>query len=186
MLGITDLRKGTLIKLDGQPWKVVEYSQKQMGRGGSTVNTKLKNALDGRVISKNFKGAEKVAPADIEVRSAQYLYSSDGQAFFMDDENFEQYELDSDSIQDELQFLLEGQKVGVQLFENRPVNLEMPNNLFLKVVEAPNVVKGDTSGAVTKEVVVETGYRLRAPGFIKPGDEISIDTSTGEYRERKK
>ena len=60
MLGITDLRKGTLIKLDGQPWKVVEYSQKQMGRGGSTVNTKLKNALDGRVISKNFKGAEKV------------------------------------------------------------------------------------------------------------------------------
>ena len=138
------------------------------------------------MISKNFKGAEKVAPADIEVRSAQYLYSSDGQAFFMDDENFEQYELDSDSIQDELQFLLEGQKVGVQLFENRPVNLEMPNNLFLKVVEAPNVVKGDTSGAVTKEVVVETGYRLRAPGFIKPGDEISIDTSTGEYRERKK
>jgi len=186
MLGITDLRKGTLIKIDGQPWKVVEYAQKQMGRGGSTVNTKLKNALDGRVVAKNFKGAEKVEPADIEVKSSQYLYSSDGKAFFMDEESFEQYELDVASIVDELRFLLEGQKVGVQLFEGQPVNLEMPNNLFLKVVEAPDVVKGDTSGAVTKEVMVETGYRLKAPGFIKPGDEISIDTSTGEYRERKK
>jgi elongation factor P len=186
MLGITDLKKGTLIKLDGQPWKVIDYNQKQMGRGGSIVNTKIKNLLDGKVIPKTFKGADKIEAADIEVKNAQYLYADDSKVFFMDNADYEQYELAKDGLEYELNFLLEGAEVGIQLFDGRPVNVELPKNLYLKVIEAPEVVKGDTSGPVTKDIIVETGYKLRAPGFIKPGDEISIDTATGEYRERKK
>lgn len=186
MFGVTDLKKGTLIKMDGQPWKVIEYNQKQMGRGGSIVNTKLKNMLDGKVIPKTFKGAEKVEAADIENKTVQYLYNDGTSAFLMDNTTFEQFELPVEDLTHELQFLLEGTEVSLQLFDGKPVNIELPKNLFLKVIEAPDVVKGDTSGAVTKDVVVETGFMLRAPGFIKPGDEISIDTNTGEYRERKK
>ncbi len=186
MFGVTDLKKGTLIKIDGQPWKVIEYNQKQMGRGGSIVNTRLKNMLDGKVIPKTFKGADKIEAADIENRTVQYLYNDGNKAFFMDNESFEQSELEVADLEHELKFLLEGMDVDLQLFDGKPVNIELPKNLFLKVTEAPEVVKGDTSGALTKDVMVETGYKLRAPGFIKPGDEISIDTVTGEYRERKK
>jgi len=186
MFGVTDLKKGTLIKLDGQPWKVIEYNQKQMGRGGSIVNTKIKNMLDGKVIPKTFKGADKIEAADIENRMVQYLYNDGTKAFFMDNVSFEQSELDASDLEHELKFLLEGMNVDLQLFDGKPVNIELPKNLFLKVVEAPEVVKGDTSGALTKDIVLETGYKLRAPGFIKPGDEVSVDTITGEYRERKK
>jgi elongation factor P len=186
MFGVTELKKGTLIKIDGQPWKVVEYNQKQMGRGGSIVNTKLKNMLDGKVVPKTFKGADKIEPADIENKTVQYLYNDGSNAFFMDGESFEQYELLVEELTHELQFLLEGINVQLQLFDGKAVNIELPKNLFLKVMEAPEVVKGDTSGALTKEIVVETGYKLKAPAFIKPGDEISIDTETGAYRERKK
>lgn len=186
MFGVTDLKKGTLIKLDGQPWKVIEYNQKQMGRGGSIVNTKIKNMLDGKVIPKTFKGADKIEAADIENRTVQYLYNDGSKAFFMDNDTFEQSELEVADLTHELKFLLEGMSVDLQLFDGRPVNIELPKNLFLKVIEAPEVVKGDTSGALTKDIILETGYKLRAPGFIKPGDEISVDTITGEYRERKK
>lgn len=186
MLGVTDLKKGTLIKLEGQPWKVIEYNQKQMGRGGSIVNTKLKNMLDGKVIPKTFKGADKIEAADIENKTVQYLYNDGNSAFLMDNTTFEQFQLPVEDLTHELQFLLEGAEVSLQLFDKKPVNIELPKNLYLKVVEAPEVVKGDTSGAVTKDIVVETGYKLKAPAFIKPGDEISIDTTTGEYRERKK
>jgi elongation factor P len=186
MFGVTDLKKGTLIKIDGQPWKVVEYNQKQMGRGGSIVNTKLKNMLDGKVVPKTFKGADKIEPADIENKTVQYLYNDGSNAFFMDGESFEQYELPVEELTHEMQFLLEGIDVQLQLFDGKAVNIELPKNLFLKVLEAPEVVKGDTSGALTKEIVVETGYKLKGPAFIKPGDEISIDTETGAYRERKK
>lgn len=186
MLGITDLKKGVLVKLDGQPWKVVEYNQKQMGRGGSIVNAKLKNILDGKVLTRTFKGAEKVEPADVEVKTVQYLYKDGDKVYFMDGLSFEQYELDESDLASELGFMLEGGDVGLQLFEGKAVNVELPKNVFLKVIEAPEVVKGDTSGALTKDVVLETGLKLRAPAFIKPGDEVSVDTSTGEYRERKK
>jgi elongation factor P len=186
MFGVTDLKKGTLIKIDGQPWKVIEYNQKQMGRGGSIVNTRLKNMLDGKVVPKTFKGADKIEPADIENKTVQYLYNDGVNVFFMDGESFEQYELSVEDLTHELQFLLEGINVQLQLFDGKAVNIELPKNLFLKVLEAPEVVKGDTSGALTKEIVVETGYKLKGPAFIKPGDEISIDTETGAYRERKK
>lgn len=186
MLSITDLKKNTIIKLDGQPWKVIDYAQKQMGRGGSIVNVKIKNLLDGRVVPKTFKGQDSIEPADVQVQNTKFLYSDSDKAFFMDDESFEQYEVDADSVESELMLLKEGQAVGVQLFDGNPVNLEMPKNLFLKVTEAPEIVKGDTSSALTKEITLETGLKIKAPAFIKPGDEISIDTSTLEYRERKK
>jgi len=182
----TDLKKGTVIQLDGKPYKVTDYSQKVMGRGGSIVNVKLKNLVDGSVIPKTFKGQDKIEPAEVNNKSVQYLYNDGGQFYFMDPESFEQFELGADVVEDAAKYLKEGDNLTLQFFDDRVITVELPKNLYLEVTYAEDVVKGDTSGAVLKDATVETGLSVRVPAFIKVGDIISVDTTTGEYRERKK
>jgi len=182
----TDLKKGTVIQLDGKPYKVTDYSQKVMGRGGSIVNVKLKNLIDGSVIPKTFKGQDKIEPAEVNNKSVQYLYSDGAKFYFMDPESFEQFELGADLIDDAALYLKEGDNLNLQFFDGRVITVELPKNIYLEVTYTEDVVKGDTSGAVLKDATVETGLNVRVPAFIKVGDIISVDTSTGEYRERKK
>ena len=182
----TDLKKGTVIQIDGKPFRVVEYAQKVMGRGGSIVNVRLKNLLDGSVIPKTFKGADKIEPAEVNNKSVQYLYADGTNFFFMDPESFEQFELPVDIVDTAASYLKEGDMLSLQFFADRVINVELPKNLFLEVTYAEDVVKGDTSGSVTKDATLETGLTIRVPAFIKTGDIVSVDTTTGEYRERKK
>lgn len=182
----TDLKKGTVCQIDGKPYRVIEYGQKVMGRGGSIVNVKLKNLLDGSVIPKTFKGQDKIEPASVNNKSVQFLYQ-DGDVFhFMDPENFEQFELAKDVVDSASDYLKEGDTLNLQLFDGKVINVELPKNLFLEVTYTEDVVKGDTSGSVQKDAVLETGLKIRVPAFIKQGDIVSVDTATGEYRERKK
>lgn len=182
----TDLKKGTVIQLDGKPYRVTEYAQKVMGRGGSIVNVRLKNLLDGSVIPKTFKGADKIEPAEVTSKSVQYLYADGTNYFFMDPESFEQFELPNDIVDSAKDYLKEGDNLNLQFFDGRVINVELPKNLFLEVTYTEDVVKGDTSGAVQKDATLETGLSIRVPAFIKTGDVVSVDTATGEYRERKK
>lgn len=182
----TDLKKGVVCQIDGKPYRVVEYGQKVMGRGGSIVNVKLKNLLDGSVIPKTFKGQEKIEPAEVTNKTVQYLYT-DGEAFyFMDPESFEQFELSTDVVDDAKYFLKEGDSLSLQLFEGRVINVELPKNLYLEVTYTEDVVKGDTTSSVLKDATLETGLVIKVPAFIKQGDVVSVDTATSEYRERKK
>ncbi len=186
MYSPTDLKKGTVCQIDGKPYRVVEYGQKVMGRGGSIVNVKLKNLLDGSVIPKTFKGQDKIEPAEVNNKTVQYLYR-DGDAFhFMDPETFEQFELGLDVVDTAANYLKEGDELTLQLFDGRVINVELPKNLYLEVTYAEDVVKGDTTSSVLKDATLETGLTVKVPAFIKTGDIISIDTATGEYRERKK
>ncbi|HYG84281.1 MAG TPA: elongation factor P [Verrucomicrobiae bacterium] len=186
MYSVTDLKKGTVIQLDGRPFKVIEYSQKVMGRGGSIVNVKLKNLIDGSVLPKTFKGAEKIEPAEVTMQSVQYLYTDGDDYYFMDPETFEQFQLAKDTIEEALPYLKEGDMMSLQFFDGKVINLELPKNLFLKVTYAENVVKGDTTSSVLKDATLETGLVAKVPAFIKTGDVIKVDTRTGEYLERKK
>lgn len=182
----TDLKKGTVIQIDGQPFRVTDYSQKVMGRGGSIVNVKLKNLVTGAVIPKTFKGADKIEPAEVSNKKVQYLYA-DGEGFhFMDPETFEQFQLGADDVDDAGDYLKEGDEVQLQFFGDRVINVELPKNLFLEVTYAEDVVKGDTTSSVLKDATLETGKVIKVPAFIKVGDIVSVDTATGEYRERKK
>lgn len=185
-LGVTDLKKGTLFVWEGTPYKVVEYAQKVMGRGGSIVNVKIKSMVDGKVLAKTFKGNEQLEPADVTNKSVQYLYS-DGTSFhFMDGESYEQFEVPETLIGDSAGYMKEGDQVTVQLFDGRVINVELPKNVHLKVTYTENVVKGDTTSSVLKDAEVETGIKVKVPAFIKVGDVISVDTESGAYRERKK
>jgi elongation factor P len=185
-LSITNLRKGTIFQLDGVPYRVVDYSQKVMGRGGSTVNVKIKSLIDGKVLAKTFHGSDTVDNADVSNRPMQYLYSDAGKSYFMDPNTYEQFELDAEAMEGKLGFMKEGDTVTAQFFEGRVINIELPKNVPLKVEYTENAVRGDTSSAITKDAKLETGITVKVPAFIKTGDLISVDTSTGAYRERVK
>lgn len=186
MYGPTDLKKNTLITLDGQPYKVVEYSQKVMGRGGSIVNVKVKNLITGALLPKTFKGQEKIESAEVTTRKVQYLYHDDDKFYFMDPESFEQYELTTDMVGDMKDFMRDGDEMEIQFYNGTPINLVLPKNIWLAVTYTENVVKGDTTSSVMKDATLETGVVVKVPAFIKEGDIVSVDTDTYAYRERKK
>lgn len=182
----TDMKKGTVCQIDGKPYRVIEYGQKVMGRGGSIVNVKLKNLIDGSVIPKTFKGQDKIEPAEVSNKTVQYLYNDGETYFFMDPETFEQFELPGDIVDEAKNFLKEGDSLNLQFFGDRVINVELPKNLFLEVTYTETIVKGDTTSSVLKDATLETGLVIKVPAFIKTGDIVSVDTSTAEYRERKK
>jgi elongation factor P len=185
-LSITNLKKGVLFQWEGEPFRVVEYNQKVMGRGGSIVNVRIKSLLDGKVLEKTFKGNEQLESADVTTQTVQYLYNDGSTFFFMNEETFDQFEVMADLVGDGAGYLKEGDHVQLQFFDGRPINVELPKNVPLEVTYTENVVKGDTSSAITKDATVETGITIKVPAFIKQGDVISVDTATGTYRERVK
>lgn len=182
----TDLKKGVVCQIDSQPYRVIDYNQKVMGRGGSIVNVKLKNLITGAVIPKTFKGQDKIEPAEVTSKTVQYLYNDGSVFFFMDPNSFEQFELSADLVDEAKNFMKEGDELALQFFDGKVITVEMPKNVYLEVTYTEAVVKGDTTSSVLKDATLETGAVVKVPSFIKVGDIISVDTSTGEYRERKK
>jgi elongation factor P len=185
-LSITDLKKGTLFQLEGQPFRVVDYKQKVMGRGGSIVNVRIKSLLDGKVLEKTFKGNEQLDSADVSSQPVQYLYSDGSTFYFMNEASFEQFEVPSDLLGDGAGYIKEGDRVSLQFFNDQPINVELAKNVPLKVAYTEAAVKGDTSTSISKDATLETGLTIKVPAFIKQGDVISVDTATGAYRERVK
>ena len=183
-LGVTDLRKGRIFQIDGQPYKVVDYAQKVMGRGGSIVNVKVRSLPEGKMLNKTFKGNETVDRADIIQKNVQYLYSDDIKLYFMDDETYEQHEINRDLVDDALSYMKEGDIVQAQIFEGNIISIELPKNVPLTVTYAENAVKGDTTSSIQKDATLETGAVVKVPAFIKTGDVISVSTEDGSYRER--
>lgn len=185
-LSITDLKKGTLFQLEGQPFRVVDYNQKVMGRGGSIVNVRIKSLIDGKVLEKTFKGNEQLQYADVTNQTVQYLYTDGSTFHFMNEDTFEQFEVSADLIADGAGYIKEGDKVSLQFFNDKPINVELPKNVPLLVTYTEDAVKGDTTSNITKDATLETGITIKVPAFIKNGDLISVDTATGAYRERVK
>lgn len=185
-LSITDLKKGTLFQIDGVPYRVTDYNQKVMGRGGSIVNVRIKSLIDGKVLEKTYKGNEQLDSADVSNQNVQYLYRDDNTFYFMNEETFEQFEVPADLVGDGAGYLKEGDRLQLQFFNDTPINVELAKNVPLEVTYAENVVKGDTTSSVLKDATLETGITVKVPAFIKQGDIIKVDTRTGEYLERAK
>lgn len=185
-LSITNLKKGVLFQMDGVPYRVVDYNQKVMGRGGSIVNVRIKSVLDGKVLDKTFKGNETVEEASVTNESAQYLYNDGDTFYFMNPDTFEQFEIPADLVGDGAGYMKESDVISLQFFDGRAINVELPKNVPLLVTYAEDVVKGDTTSSVQKDATLETGITIKVPAFIKQGDVISVDTATGAYRERVK
>ncbi len=184
MYTITDLKVGTKVIIDGDPYAVTFSQHSKQGRGGAVMRTKLKNLISGNTISKTFQGADKIEPAELSHKSAQFLYLDDEKAFFMDNTNFEQFELPVANLSDQVGFLVENSPLEIQYFDDKPISIELPIKMTFEVTDAPPGVRGNSAGSVTKMVKISTGGQIAVPLFIKPGDKIVIDTRTNEYIER--
>ncbi|MDR1300739.1 MAG: elongation factor P [Candidatus Nomurabacteria bacterium] len=182
----TDLKKGTVVQIDGQPYRVVEYAQKVMGRGGSIVNVRLKNLVTGAVIPKTYKGQDKIETAEVTNQTVQYLYSDGSSMYFMNPTTFEQFEVSAEDGEDVPKYVKEGSEVQLQFFDGKVINVELPTSMLLRVVRADNVVKGDTTSSVQKDAELETGITIKVPAFIKTDDVVKVDTRDGSYLERAK
>lgn len=186
MYSPTDLKKGTVIQIDGQPFRVLDYNQKVMGRGGSIVNVRLKNLVSGAVIPKTYKGQDKIERAEVVNRAVQYLYSDGTDAHCMDPTTFEQFQLALDDIEGLSEYILEGQEVVLQFFDGRVINVELPTAVSLEVAYTEHAVKGDTTSSIQKDATLQTGKIIKVPAFIKTGDTVRVDTRDGSYLERQK
>ncbi len=184
MYSITDLKTGIKFILNSEPYQVLSYAQKKLGRGGSIVKVKIKNLINGNVLDKTFQGTEKFEAADLSRKKAQYLYLDGSSVFFMDLTNFEQFEIPLAQIGELKNYLIENAETDILYFNSKAINIELPIKLVFEVKEAPPSVKGNSQGTVTKKVKIETGAEIDTPLFINVGDEIVIDTRDGSYVER--
>ena len=184
MFDISQVKLGAVVKHDGAPFAIVAANQKQMGRGGSIKNLKLKNLITGAVQEKTMQGNEKMEEADIDRTKATYLYKEGAEAHFMDAATYEQFSISTENLGHAINFLKDGTEVTVLNFEGKPVSVQIPVKIELKVKDAPPGVKGDSVGTATKQITLETGHIVNAPLFIKQDDVVRINTETGEYVER--
>ena len=184
MSSINDLKLGRVIDIENEPYQVVFAQHIKVARGGAVVKTKLKNLVSGNTLEKTFSGADDIVAADLIYRQANFLYEENGFYFFMDNQDFEQFQFAKDIIGESVKYLKDGQEITVLLFNQKPVSVVLPPKVVLKVVSAPEGVKGNSAGAATKTIILENNLEVRTPMFIKEGDEIVVNTETGDYVER--
>ena len=185
MTSTNEIRKGVVIRHQNDLFVVVDFQHVNPGKGAAFVRTRIKSLGSGKVIEITYKAGESIDIARVDFQTMQYLYKSGDNHAFMNMSNYEQLEMRGDFIGEEVKYLKEGVEVIVGMYESRPVSIQLPKKIKYTVVEAPPAVKGDTaSGNVTKEVVLDNGLRVQTPIFIKEGEEILVNTETGEYTER--
>lgn len=187
MLTINDLKNKLIVMIDDVPYQVLDVSHQHIGRGGSSVQTRLKNLLSGQVFSRNFKPADTFAEADIEKRELAYLYGHRGSFVFVAaDKPSERFTLDADHVGDAAQWLKPNMPVTAVFLAGELLSISVPIKVDLLVTEAAPGLRGDTVSGATKLVKLETGAEVQTPLFVEAGDTIRINTETGEYAERVK
>ena len=181
MIDVNELRSGVTFELDGQIYKVIEYSHHKPGRGKATIRTKVRDLRSGTLLEKTFNSSDRVQDIRLNYRMAQFLYREGNLFTFMDNETYEQPTLDASVLGDAVQYLTEGLEVKLTFNENEPLEIELPSAVDLKVTEAETSVKGDTATGATKIITTETGVKVQVPLFIEAGSTIRVDTRNGEY-----
>ena len=184
MATTNDLKNGMVLNLDNQLWSVVEFQHVKPGKGPAFVRTKIKNVLSGKIVDKTFNAGTKVETANVDRRTMQYLYTDGDVYTFMDTETYEQLELQKDFVGDRAAFLQDGMTVTVELYEEKPIGISLPDQVVLEVTEADPVVKGQTAASSYKPAVMENGVRVMVPPFITAGERIIVDTNEITYVRR--
>lgn len=184
MISVNDFKTGLTIEVDGDIWRVVDFQHVKPGKGAAFVRSKLKNLRTGAVQEKTFRAGEKVAKAQIDNRKMQYLYESGDSHVFMDLDTYEQIEIPTEQIKDELKYMLENMEVTVIMYGSEILGVDLPNTVVLEVAETEPNIKGDTSSGGSKPAIMETGVTVNVPFFVNQGDKLIINTTDGSYVSR--
>lgn len=184
MIDVNELRKGVTFELDGDIWRVLEYSHHKPGRGSATIRTKVRNLRSGATVDRTFTSSDRVQDIRLDHRQVQYLYQDGDFYHFMDLETYEQPVLNASMLQNTLPFLSEGLNLELVEYNGQPLEIEIPLIVELQVIEVEAAVKGDTATGATKNVITSTGLQIQGPLFLRIGDVIRVDTRTGAYLSR--
>jgi elongation factor P len=176
-----DLKNGTVLKIDGQLWTVIEFQHVKPGKGGAFVRTKLKNVLSGKVVDRTFNAGLKVETANVDKRDMQYLYLEGDDFVFMDTDTYDQITIPAAVVGDAKNFMLEGQIATVATNEGNPLYVELPPSVTLMLTYTEPGLQGDRSTGGTKPATLETGYQIQVPLFIESDTKVKVDTRDGSY-----
>jgi elongation factor P len=183
-MDIEDVHKNTKLLIDGTPYNVDVADFVKPGKGRAIYRLKLRNLLDGGIIDRTYHSGEKVEETHIASSEWQYLYKEGEQYIFMNTQTFEQHFINEGQLGDRKYFLKEGTAVIMQMMDDKPIDIVMPITVELEVVSSEVTTKKETVTGQDKGAVLETGYTISVPTFIKEGDIIKVDTRTGTYLER--
>ena len=181
MISSNDFRTGVSIVIDGSVWRVVEFLHVKPGKGSAFVRTKLKSVKTGNTVERTFRAGETVPQATLEKITMQHTYKEGDDFVFMDMETYEESRLSSEDIGDRVKYLNEGMEVNVVRWDDKVLEVELPNAVTLEVVETDPGVKGDTATGGTKPAKLESGATVMVPLFISQGERIRIDTRDDKY-----
>jgi elongation factor P len=181
MIDVNELRKGVTFELDGNLYKVVDYSHNKTGRGNANIKVKARNLLTGANVERTFSSGQSVQDVRLDFHNVSYLYNDGDLYYFMDNETFEQPALAKKALGDSAGYLKEGMEVKLTFYKGEAIDVELPTSVDLKVTQADMAIRGDTATGVTKKVTTETGVQVQCPNFVNVGDTIRVDTRTGEY-----
>jgi elongation factor P len=183
--GMSDLKKGLRIELDGIPFKIVEYQHVKPGKGAAFVRTKIKNMINGKVIEKTFHAGDKATEPNLSYKTMQYLYDDGDSYQFMDAETYDQMALTYEQVGDTIDWIIEGMNVTVIFHNSNPISVDAPDVVELVIVETPPNFKGDSQGG-KKPAKLESGATVSVPFHILEGDKIKVNTVEGTYLEKVK
>jgi elongation factor P len=179
-----EIRPGNVIEHRGSIWVAVKTQHVKPGKGGAFAQVELKNLINGTKLNERFRSADTVERVRLEQKDFQYLYAEGDSLVFMDLETYEQLQLDKDFVGERAAFLQDGMTVTVELYEERPIGIALPDQVTLAVAEADPVVKGQTAASSYKPAVLENGVRVLVPPFVEAGERIVVDTNEVTYLRR--
>lgn len=181
----SDIKNGLTVEIDGEPYKVLNFSIMKQARGAAKTTIKFKNLMKGNTIENTYRSGEKFQTAMIEKNAAQYTYSDENNNFFfMDSVSFEEIMVEANLVEDTAKWIVEGMECNLIYFKEKVIEVAVPNTYVYEVIETEPNLKGNSVNAHTKPAVVGAGATVTIPGFIDQGSMIKVDTSKGEYLER--
>lgn len=181
MAEVNQLRKGNIYEEEDQLWRVLDFNHVKVARGGATIRLRVRNVRTGSTVEKTYNNGTRVNDVRLEGREMEYLYP-DGELYvFMDTTTYEQIFMSAESLGDALNYIKDNQTIEVDFYESEPLAVTLPTTVDLAVVWAEAAIAGDTANNPTKEVELETGFRLQVPMFVKDGDVVRVDTRDGRY-----
>lgn len=184
MYQTNQFRKNLKIEYENSLWTIIDCQHVKPGKGVAFVKTRLKNLIDGRTIDINFRSGDKVGKPDVNEVKMQALYTDGESWHFMDEATYDQIAIRLEDLGDTAQWLKDNITVGVLLYNDRPIDVELPNFVELEITECEPGVRGDTAQGATKPATLSTGAVVQVPLFVEEGEIIKVDTRTGEYSSR--
>lgn len=179
-----EIRPGVMISHDGGLWMAVKTQAVKPGKGGAYNQVELKNVITGTKLNERFRADESVEEVYLEKKDFQFLYESGDMLTFMDIATYDQIEIEKDFVGEQAQFLQDGMKVLVQVYEGKPIGIKLPQHVTLEVVEADAVLRGGTAAPSYKGAVLENGLKVQVPPFIEAGTKVIVSTEDGSYVRR--